>query len=334
MESSIHMAMRFRRATILFILVALAIMGIDQASASGGPHLVASVVNGTLQIERPGTIWIEIKNDVNSSASGQKELCEQLPAWFEEIFRTNASDAVAITAELISKDSRIRMLSGPQLAGSLPAGYARTLQYNALAGDMAEQGVYPMDLNIACQRLSNLAVSGDPEQPNIAFHYQNVTESIPVNINVISGPRISIEDAGESTISGKESDINVVFSNRGDISAEDIHVGVLNGTPFRSGDASLAVGTLEPGASTSAKFWIEIENGTAPGAYALQFKVSYREGSVQRNEEVAAIVTIGYPSEFNWILAPVAGVFLLALGTYLAAKFYPKRFRKEKKKKW
>ncbi len=314
--------------------MALAIMGIDSASAAGGPHLLASLVNGTLQTERPGAIWIEIKNDANASAASQMELGRQLPIWLRGNLGINASDAIGIVAELQSKDSSIRMLSGPQLAGSLAAGHGRALEFNALANGMAEPGVYPMDLNIAYQRLSNFTIFGDPEQPDIAFQYQNFSESIPVNINVISGPRISIEDNKESAIPGKVSKLNIVFTNRGDISAADIHVKVLNVTPFRSNEVSVAIGTLLPGASTTAIFWIEAENGTAPGIYPLQFDVSYHEGSVLRNVELAAIITVSSPSELNSILAPAAGSLLLVCGAYLAFRLYPKRFRKRQKKKW
>jgi hypothetical protein len=331
-KSSIHLMMRQRKRTILFILMALVAIGIDHASAAGGPHLVASLVNGTLQTERPGAIWIEIKNDANASAIDQMELGQQLPIWLQGNYGTNATDAIGIAAELQSKDSRIRMLSGPQLAGSLAAGNSRTLEFNALANGMAQPGVYPMDLTVAYQRLSNFTILGDPEQPDIAFQYQNTSESIPVNINVILGPLISVEDNKESAIPGKASTLDIVFFNRGDISASDIHIKVLNETPFRSSDGSMSIGTLEPGASTSSKIGIETENGTAPGVYALQFDVSYHEGSMLQNEELAAIVTVSNPPELNSMLASAAGVLLLALAAYLAFRLDPKRFGK--KKKW
>jgi hypothetical protein len=173
---------------------------------------------------------------------------------------------------------------------------------------------------------------GDPEQPDIAFQYQNTSEIIPVNINVILGPLISVEDNKECAIPGKASTLNIVFFNRGDISASDIYIKVLNETPFRSSDGSMSIGTLEPGASTSSKIGIETENGTAPGVYALQFDVSYHEGSMLQNEELAAIVTVSNPPELNSMLASAAGVLLLALAAYLAFRLDPKRFGK--KKKW
>ena len=322
------------RGTFRFILMIVAIVGICHASTAGEPHLAASLINGTLQTEKPGTIWIEIKNDANASEAGLVELGNRLPPLFEESLEINASDAIGISAELMSKDSQIRMLSGPQLAGSLGTGDTRTLEFNALAKEFAEPGVYPMDLNLACQRLSNITISGDPEQPDISFQYQNVTESVPVNINVISGPRISVENYGESFLPGEESAHNIVFSNKGDISAEDIHVKVLNGTPFRSGDGFKAIGTLEPGASTSAKFGIKTENETALGEYALQFDVIYQQGGVLQNEEVATISAVGMPSELNSMMLPVAGLLIIALGALLGSKMSSKPFRNRQKKKW
>jgi hypothetical protein len=326
--------MRFRIESILFILMAFAFVGFDYISAAGEPHLVASSVNGTLQIERPGAIRIEIKNDANASAIGQMESGQQLPIWFQGAYGTNASDAIGIAAELQPKDSRIKMLSGPQLAGSLAGGYGRTLEFNALAEGMAEPGIYPMDLNVAYRRLSDVTTTGDPELPDIAFQYQNVSESIPVNINVVSGPRISIEDEAHSATPGKESAQNIVFSNRGDISASDIHIKVLNETPFRSGDGSAVIGTLEPGASDSMKIWIKTENGTASGVYALHFDVSYLDGRAFRNEELAALLTVRTPSEMNSMLFPVAGSLVLVLAAYFAVKTYQSRSRTKWKKKW
>jgi len=322
------------RGTFRFILMVVAIVGICHASAASGPHLAASLINGTLQTEKPGTVWIEIKNDANASEAGLVELGNHPPPWFEEILEINASDAIGINAELMSKDSQIRMLSGPQLAGSLGAGDTRTLEFNALAEEFAEPGVYPMDLNLACQRLSNITISGDPEQPDISFQYQNVSESVPVNINVISGPRIYVENHGESFLPGEESAHNIVFSNKGDISAEDIHVKVLNGTPFRSGDGFMAIGTLEPGASTSAKFGIKTQDETALGEYALQFDVRYRQGGVLQNEEVATIAAVGKPSGLNSMMLPLAGLSIIVLGAYLASKMSSKPFGNRQKKKW
>ena len=209
--------MRLLLGPLIFILVVvIPSLGIDYTSAQNGPHLIVSSINGTLEIDRPGTILVDIKNDANASALGQNASGQRFPAWLQQGYGTNISDAMGVSAELIPKDAMFEMLTGPQLAGSLESGKNRTVEFNLRTDDTAVPGVYPVDLLITFRRLSEVQTSGDPQQPDVAFQYANVSETIPEEVNVVQGPMILVEEIKDSVLAGKESELNLILSNSGD----------------------------------------------------------------------------------------------------------------------
>jgi hypothetical protein len=266
--------MRLLLGPLIFILVVVILSGgVDHTSMQSGPHLIVSSVNGTLEIDRPGTILFDIKNDANASAVGQNASGQRFPAWLQPGYGTNISDAIGVSAELLPKDAMFEMLTGPQLAGSLESGKNRTVEFNLRTDDTAVPGVYPVDLLVTYRRLSEVQTSGDPEQPDVAFQYANGSETIPEEVNVVQGPMILVEEVRDGVPAGKEFELNLILANSGDLPAADLRAKILSEAPFSSGDGSLLLGNLDPGHSASAKFRIKTENRTVPGVYALQIGV-------------------------------------------------------------
>jgi hypothetical protein len=327
--------MRLLLGTLIFILiVVIPFRGADLTNAESGPHLIVSSINGTLEIDRPGTIWLDIKNDANTSAVGQNSSGgRQLPVWLQPGYGTNVSDAIGVYAELLPKDARFEMLTGPQIVGSLESGKNRTVEFNLQTDGTAVPGIYPVDILVTYRRLSNVLTTGDPEQPDVTYQYENVSETLPGDVNVVQGPRISVEEVKSSVITGTESELDLVFANSGDLPASDLIAQVLLQSPFSYVDGTAFLGSLDPGHSSLAKFMIKIENGTTPGIYALQMSIDYRDGKILRKEELAALVPVEVKSETMSKLAPAAGALVLLSAAYIIARTYRERSRRKRKRR-
>ena len=327
--------MRLLLGPLIFILiVVMPSEGVEFTSTQSGPHLIVSSINGTLEIDRPGTISVNIKNDANASAVGQNASGQRFPAWLQPGYGTNVSDAMDVSTELLPKDVGFEMLTGPQLAGALESGRNRTVEFNLRTDGTAVPGVYPVDLLVTYRRLAEVHTSGDPQQPDVTFQYANFSETIPEEVNVVQGPRILVDQVKDSVLSGAESELNLILANSGDFPATDLRAQILSRPPFGSGDGTQILGNLDPGHSALAKFRIKTDNRTVPGVYALQIDVDYRDDKMFRKEELAALVPVKSKSETGSMLAPAAGALVLVSAAYVIARKYQGRFRRKRKKRW
>lgn len=328
--------MRLLVVCVQLVIVMLTALGADNANAYGTPHLIASKVSGTLQIDRQGTIWIEIKNDANISKTAQDPIEGQLPDWLKGRYGINTSDAIGVDARIQPKDTRIRILSGPQEAGSLRSSENRTLEFNALVEGIMEPGAYPADLIASYRRLSDVQAAGDSKEPYVAFQYENISETIPISIDVIKGPRIYVDWISDSLPSGEESSTSLIFSNIGDLPARDLKIQILPQRPFASSSTAVSLGSMYPDQSAKARFEIKVENGTAQGVYPLMLIAGYKDGEVHRVEEVAALVSVRGKSENGSIFALTAGALGLTMLGAILYLFGTKRgpFGRRKKRDW
>lgn len=327
--------MRLLLGLLIFILIAASLSrGADNTSAQSGPHLIVSSVNGTLETERPGTIWFDIKNDVNVSVGGRNETGQGSPDWLRRGYGTNVSNAIGVSAELLPKGAMFEMLTGPQLIGSLESGKNRTVGFNMRTDETAVPGIYPADLLVTYRRLSDVQTSGDPEQPDVTFQYSNVSETIPEEVNVVQGPRILVQEVTDGVPEGTESELNLILANSGDLPVTDLRARILPRSPFVSANDSLLLGALNPGQSAPVKFRIKAENRTVPGIYALQIGVDYLDGKTIRKEELAALVPVKSQSGIWSMLAPAAGALVLVSVAYVVAGTYRGRSRRKRKRRW
>src|SRR5512136_3016230 len=121
MNSELHSCLS---GSTLFLLVFLGLLlgqvhgedfGTAESYAGAGPDLMVSSVYGNLELGRPSSIFVVVKNGAE-------------PAAGEDEMSLGKDAARSISADLISSDERIRVLSRPQLAGLLAGGESTTLQ--------------------------------------------------------------------------------------------------------------------------------------------------------------------------------------------------------------
>jgi hypothetical protein len=296
----------------LYLLLSTIIPGCADEHSAEEPHLEVATVHGALEINRPATFAIVLFNN----ASPSEEL---------EELDLNKADASSIIAELESSDDRIRVLSGPQMAGTLGPGENKTVQFMADT-QAADVGVYPLQLRLSYSRLSQVTVSGKEEAPDIAFSYKEVSQEIPLQVMVVRGPRIELRELKGEAIRGRESSLELSIVNNGDEPAHDLQVETRSMPPFLQVENEKEPFNLGPGGSYQVKLLVFTDENATHGYSPLPVKISYldSDGIDQRSQDLAVLVMVHNESTPTWQLS-LAGLLLLAGVSYGLKRFLNKK---------
>jgi hypothetical protein len=231
-------------------------------------------------------------------------------------------------------NERITVLSPPQPGGSLAGGgvMSRSLEFVLKVADDAEAGVYPLSLVVTYERPSKVEVAGDPDFPELYFQYETVTEKIPVEVSVVRGPRISVDDVLGVLAPGKRSKVEIVVANNGDEPVIKLRAIPVSKPPFSCVDIK-EVEKLGPGDAASLKFEIETGINATPGDYALSLNLSYLSGKEARSEELVALLKVGTKSEYRRAIFAIPIVILLAVALYVsgAGKYLTRKSRRRRR---
>lgn len=313
----------------LFILFLLAACCRASDSSEEGPHLEVVSTSGNLEIDRPSAIAIEICNNATYDATYDANYDATYDAAYDETHDagelTKEPDALglekskynasAIVAELSSQDDGINVLSGPQVIGTLSPGMNRSVRFSALAGS-TPKGVYPLQLKLRFSRLAKVSSTGDESVPDVSFSYEEERLELPIEVDVVQGPKIKTEEIKGNVALGKESELEPVFSNRGDEIAVDLQMEIQALPPFVDVQNSRERLRIEPGGTTSTKLLIRADKNATPGYYPLPCSISYRIGEEgdMRSEELALLIYMQNDSFPGWLMMPAAGLLLLVGG--------------------
>jgi hypothetical protein len=296
----------------LLLIFTLALAALQPCAAASGPHLVISSVQGTLEMERPSSLIIEIRNNAAPADQGLEE---------------GKALAYGIQADLNSIDDRIEVISGPQPAGSLGPGENRTLAFVALAHG-GGVGVYPLELHLSYSRLSEVAISGNESMPEVKFVYENAAQILPLEARAALGPRIEMAEVRGGASPGRESDLEVVLANHGDEPALEVQLVASSHWPLNVTGIEERKERLDPQASASYRLKVYADPLATPGLYALPCNLTYAAGETSRREDLAVLVSVERDSW--WRFAPYAIVLIILVGAGLAVR---KRLRKGRGKK-
>jgi len=304
-------------ALFFFLLMIALIVGQSgtPALAADGPKLVISSVSSNLEKGKPGTILIEFLNNA-SVQSKDNEL------------EAESSKAMGITAQLISRDERIKILSEPQVAGSLVPGQNRSLLFAAQPEKEAGTGIYPLELLVSYSNLTDIKIS---ESQDIVFVYENATKTMPIEASVALGPDIRIERVKGRANPGKESELEIIIVNTGDQLAKNVKVLLEAHDLFLNSTSYSEPGDLRPGNSASAKIRIQVPGDLAQGYYALPGQISYTVDGYRRTEDTAVLVEVSNRFWPDGFLMPTLAIMLLVAGFVIAAKIYPRSKRRLKR---
>lgn len=296
--------------------------------------LIVSSIDGRPESGKEGYLQIELQNTgtVSLNQTGAPIDGKEILVELERGYEMKSSEAIGIVAELISRDEKVSVLSGPQLGGSLASGEVlpMPLEFALKVDEGAGTGVYPLELLVTYEIQSNVEVEGDPHFPEFFFQYGTLSESIPLDISVVKGISLAIDEIKGAASPGKESSIKVILANFGDEPALDIQIQPISETPFTSGGVK-DLGTLKPGDSASTKFKIYTDTNTPPGEYALCFDASYLAEEENRHIELVALVEVGKPTGFRTIyLLPLIALLLIGLYVRGAGRYLNKKLRRRR----
>ena len=303
-------------ALFLFLSTIIAVNAEDQRA--GEPHLEASSIYGSLEMDRASTISIVLHNNAT-------------PLGMPEELDLNKAYASSITAGLESSDDRIRVLSGIQMAGTLAPGENETVQFMAQT-ELADVGIYPLQLRLNYSRLSKVTASGADSAPDLVFSYEEVSFEIPLQVKVVRGPKIELKEVTGEATAGKEATLELAILNSGDQPANDLQVEARPLPPFLRAENEKGDVDLDPGSSYPVKLLVFTDVNATSGYSPLPIKISYRdpEQSGQMIQELALLVMVHKnASPITWLLLP-AGLLLLLL---LAGGYYGQRRFLGKKRK-
>ncbi|MCX6678179.1 MAG: hypothetical protein NTU95_09585 [Methanothrix sp.] len=289
---------------LLFPLLLLLAAGFSaQAgdSPAEGPHLQISSISGNLEVSRPSSIFVVLENNASTA---------------EETDETgfNKANASSIVAELHSPDDRIKIFSGRQNAGQLAAGENATVQFMALA-DGAALGIYPLQLRLNYSRLSQVTASGEEGAPNFVFAYEKASIELPLQAEVVLGPKIEQEKLEGETLPKAESNLQVFLANRGDEPALDLEMQARPSPPFLMVENGQEKSSLAPGESALRSLSVFTDENATSGYYALPCRVSYRDGQDggRKSQELALLIYVGEGAPSPWLYLGAAGLILLFL---------------------
>jgi len=314
----------------------------DFYRAEGGPSLFVTSASSSLETGKVGSVFVEIENRGQVSGLEEKRTPttedEKMLALLEGEMEMEGSEAIGIEVRLISRDERLEVLSRPQLAGSLSSGESlkMPIEFSVRAEESASSGIYPMVLEVSYERQEDVQVQGNPLYPEIRFQRATAKETVSLEVPVMTGPRLEVAEAKGSISPGRASDLELVFTNSGDVSAREVEARLIVQPPFNSTGEEVALGDIEPGKKTAAEFPLEVDREADPGEYALVCQIKYisGEGVEERRGELAALVEVKAPTGLRTILiVPIIAIVLTLL--YLGGAGKRLRLPKiRRKKRW
>jgi hypothetical protein len=296
------------KASILLLFLLLLPAGFSVGGADSpaeGSHLQISSIYGNLEVGRPSSIFFVLQNN----ASLPKEPDE--PGF-------NKENARSIVALLQSSDDRIEIFSGPQNAGLLAAGENATVQFMAQA-EGAALGIYPLQLCLNYSRLSQVTASGGERAPNFVFTYEKASIELPLQVEVVLGPKAELEELKAETLPGAQSSLQLFLVNRGDEPALDLQMQGRPSPPFLMVENEAEQASLAPGEGASLSLSVFTDENATSGYYALPCLISYRDGQdkERRNQELAVLIYVGEAPPSVWLYLGAAGLILLLLASGL-----------------
>jgi len=263
--------------------------------------LQISSIYGNLEVGRPSSIFVVLQNN----ASPLQEPGE--PGFNKETARS-------IVALLQSSDDRIEIFSGRQNAGLLAAGENATVQFMALA-EGAALGIYPLQLCLNYSRLSQVTASGRERAPNFVFDYEKASIELPLQVEVVLGPKVELEELKGETLPGAQSSLQLFLVNRGDEPALDLQMQGRPSPPFLMVENEAEQASLAPGEGASLSLSVFTDENATSGYYALPCLLSYRDGQdkERRNQDLAVLIYVGEDAPSLWLYLGAAGLILLLM---------------------
>lgn len=298
--------------------------GLKEEGSGNSPILQISEIWGSFEQGQPSSIFIILKNN-------------QTPADIPDDSGLDRADARSIRAELTSVDDSIKILSGTQMAGLLSPGENVTLQFVAIA-EGVPPGVYSFHLLLNYSWLDQVTASNDDGAPNFVFGYDEKTMDLPIQAEVVREQKIEIsvseDDLFSQMLSGKDEMLQMVLTNRGEQTIENLSLKARPVYPFMMIENNPQLLSMASKESAEMSLMAFTDENATPGYYALPCHITYEsmqadKTKLMRSQEGSVMVYVGKRSCPSWLfLGTAAGLpILLVSGWWIRKKVLSRRRR-------
>jgi hypothetical protein len=146
--------------------------------------------------------------------------------------------------------------------GDFPRNGTVTCMYKVAVSSDAQQQTYPIDVEVTYTNTDGATVTS-------AIDTVGVPVENKLSFNVTSPPAVITQ--------GATSVITVQYQNMGTITANHAEARLSAVDPLSSSDTLAYLGDIPPGGTATAQYTISAAGGAAPGTYALDTEVRYRD---------------------------------------------------------
>jgi hypothetical protein len=200
--------------------------------------------------------------------------------------------------------------------GDFPRDGIVTCLYKVAVSSDAQQQSYPIDVDVTYTNAEGDTVTS-------AIDTVGVPVENKLSFIVISPPAVVTQ--------GATSVITVVYQNTGSVTAHQAQARLSAVDPLSSSDTNAYLGDIPPGGNVTAQYAITAASGAAPGTYALDTEVRYRDAldNSQISDTFKAPVTIvAQPASEGRLQFPAALTLIVLV--LIGAGYYVLVMRKKR----
>ena len=281
--------MRLYTSVIILVLVAAccSMPAMGATKYLGGNPEMSAYISGLNEFN-PGeetTISVTIQNsgthDMKFTNSGVLQ-AEDL-----------ATTAKELTVGLAAGGAPLIIKADPQMAGDLKSPNRVTIRFNAKILSNATIGEYQIPLMLEYKFLK---VQDQEVSDTLEFAYNDVTETLPLTINIKPRVRIAVLDAVTENLNvGTEGYLNLTIKNNGAEAGKRATVKILrNGnSPVIPTDSMVYVGEFPVNGVVNCRYKVAISTDAESQAYPVDVVVSYE--NTEGDAVTSVPETIGVP---------------------------------------
>ena len=272
----------------------------------GGPNLTAIVIGDT-EFARGDTVTVSInlmnkglitgfkvEKDLSIPASPLDRKLQQT----EFTYEAQKTTAIGIVGFLTSLDPAVKVKSGQQEAGSLPAGQQteNPFQYTIEISNNAQAGTYPLILTLMYGYQENIQIDGDNETSlgitnlEVGMWYEVGVQNITIPISVKEEARFEVTDVSGELVADEEGLLSVTFKNVGDLPIKDATVRISASDPFSTTDDQAFIGSIASGESAVALFNLKVDETATTKMYAINSEIKYED--VDGHDQISDVIKI------------------------------------------
>jgi len=259
----------------------------------GEPDIYASVIGDT-EFERGETAQIRVSLSNKGVLYGFKAVkminnseAEHQLAIQEMEYEKLKTTAYGIKASLVSPSELIEVdtaTNSQYMQELLPGAVSENpLVFIVTISDNAPAGAYMLEIPMTYEYQSDVRMtageSGRLGLPSLdhASYYETANRTIQIPVIVQPEAKFDVTDVSGTLVKGSESEVNVTYTNTGELPAFDAVARLIVMKPLSSTHSIRSIGYIQPGESKTVSFVISSELLAVEKAYGIDSEIKYKD---------------------------------------------------------